>query len=492
MSSTMGNAITPVVARSSIAGEWVEGAGRDFVSLNPARPDEVVANGHYVGEDAVVEAMDTAAEAFAAWRKVPIHARAALLVRVAEVLDSRRDELAVELTREQGKTLTDSKNEVQRAADTFRYNATLANAPTGSTFASLRETEHIWAIRKPLGVVSMITPWNIPMGIPAWKLAPALLAGNTVVWKPASIVPLVSIRLMEALIEAGIPEGVCNLVLATSRDTGPLLSHPAVRACTFTGSTSVGKHLIAEGARHGVKVQAEMGGMNSAVVLADADFDWAVKSVVSSAMLQTGQRCTATGRALVARPIYDRFVEAVVQQSDALVVGNGLESGTDLGPSASADARNQITGALSAATNRGASVLTRAGQGTGDGYFVRPAVLAGVRTDDPVFLDEVFGPVLSIVPVDSAEEGVALANAGPYGLSGAVFTNDIRTILGTIDEFEVGMLHINSETCGGDPHVPFGGVKDSGTSYREMGEAALDFFTETKTVYLRPSPEIQR
>jgi aldehyde dehydrogenase (NAD+) len=344
-------------------------------------------------------------------------------------------------------------------------------------------------MRQPLGTVSVITPWNIPITIPAWKIAPALLCGNTVVWKPSGIVPLISQRLMEILLEAGLPEGVCNLVLAESRDTGPLLAHPAVRACSFTGSTAVGKQLIVAGARHGVKVQAEMGGVNSAIVLSDADLDWAVSQVVSSAMLQTGQRCTATGRALVARPVFDQFLNGVVERSDALVVGNGLDSSSNLGPAASADARDQVLAAVQAAGTRGVAQLTRSITRTHDGgFFVRPTVLSEVRPEDPVFLEEVFGPVISVVPIDSVEEGLTLANAGNYGLSGAVFTSNIRTILSAIDEFDVGMLHINSETCGGDPHVPFGGMKDSGTSQREMGTAALDFFTETKTIYLRASP----
>lgn len=480
--------VEPVVARSSVAGEWVGGDGAEFASVNPARPDEVVARGRSLGEAAVVRAIDAAADAFSSWRKVSLHDRAALLVRTAEILERRKDELAIELTREEGKLLAESTAEVQRAADTFRYNASLANNPTGTTFASLRATEHIWSMRQPLGVVSVITPWNIPMAIPSWKLAPALLCGNTVVWKPSEIVPLISQRLMEALLEAGLPEGVCNLALADNRNAGPLLSHPAIRACSFTGSTAVGKYLIAEGARHGVKVQAEMGGLNSAIVLADADVDWAVKQVVSAAMLQTGQRCTATGRALVARPVYDHFLTAVVERSDALVVGDGLDSSSHLGPAATAEARDKVVAAVEAAGARGASRLTSTLRTDGHGFFVRPTVLSDVRPEDPVFRDEVFGPVLSVTPFDSVEDGLALANAGNYGLAGAVFTSDIRTILSAVDEFDVGILHINSETCGGDPHVPFGGMKDSGTSQREMGTAALDFFSETKTIYLRPSP----
>jgi acyl-CoA reductase-like NAD-dependent aldehyde dehydrogenase len=482
------NTMETIAVRSHIAGDWIDGDANELESLNPARPEEIVAAGRGVDESAVNGAIDAAQAAFPAWRKLTIHARAAVLDRVGDLIERRKHDLAVDLTREQGKILTDSTNEVQRAADLFRYYATLANHPTGTTFAALRATEHVWSKRQPLGVVSLITPWNIPITIPSWKIAPALLLGNTVVWKPSELVPLISLRLMEILVEAGVPAGVCNLVLADPKSAAPLLAHPAVRACSFTGSTAVGKHLIAEGARHGVKVQAEMGGVNSALVLSDADLDWAAQQVVSSAMLQTGQRCTATARALVARPLFDRFVSSVVAGSDALVVGDGLDSASNLGPSASADARDRVVAAVEAAGANGASRLTQPLGDAGTGYFVRPTVLGDVRPDDPVFTDEVFGPVLSVVPVDSVEEGLTLANKGNYGLAGAVFTQDIGTILSAVEEFDVGLLHINSETCGADPHVPFGGMKDSGTSQREMGTAALDFFSETKTIYLRPSP----
>lgn len=479
----------PIGVQSHVVGEWIDGNAREFESLNPARPSEVVAYGRTLDESNVAQAVDAAAAAYPAWRKVSVHARAAILVRAADLIEARKNDLAVELTREQGKILLDSTNEVQRAADLFRYYATLANHPTGTTFASLRATEHVWSMRQPLGVVSLITPWNIPITIPSWKIAPALLCGNTIVWKPSELVPLISVRLMEILCEAGLPPGVCNLVLADPSAAGPLLSHPAVRACSFTGSTAVGQHLIAEGARHGVKVQAEMGGVNSAIVLADADLDWAVQQVVASAMLQTGQRCTATARALVARPVFDRFLASVVDGANALVVGDGLVSSSNLGPAASADARDRVVAAIEAASAGGASNLTRHHTDESEGgYFVRPTVLSDVGAEDPIFLDEVFGPVLSVLPFDDLEEGLTLANAGKYGLAGAIFTSDIGTILTAVDEFDVGLLHINSETCGADPHVPFGGTKASGTSQREMGTVALDFFSETKTIYLRPSP----
>jgi len=234
------NTMETIAVRSHIAGDWIDGDANELESLNPARPEEIVAAGRGVDESAVNGAIDAAQAAFPAWRKLTIHARAAVLDRVGDLIERRKHDLAVDLTREQGKILTDSTNEVQRAADLFRYYATLANHPTGTTFAALRATEHVWSKRQPLGVVSLITPWNIPITIPSWKIAPALLLGNTVVWKPSELVPLISLRLMEILVEAGVPAGVCNLVLADPKSAAPLLAHPAVRACSFTGSTAVG------------------------------------------------------------------------------------------------------------------------------------------------------------------------------------------------------------------------------------------------------------
>jgi aldehyde dehydrogenase (NAD+) len=473
--------------RSNIGGDWVEGAGSEIVDVDPAHPDTEVGRLHTVSIDQVREAIAAAAAASPSWRGLPLHARGEILLRVAELLEERKQELARGLTREQGKIFRDSLGEVQRAAEVFRYNASLANLKTGEIFASPRPSEQIWSLRVPLGVVSLITPWNIPLAIPAWKLAPALLCGNAVVWKPASLVPLIAQRLTEILFDAGVPPGVCNLVLAGQDAARPLLTDPAIRACSFTGSTAVGQSLVALGAEHGPKVQAEMGGKNSAVILADADLEWAIPQVLSAAMLQSGQRCTATSRVIVSSHLYEEVVERLARGSDELEVGDGLEPGSDLGPLVSAQRQAEVLGYVAGAESANAHRHTKGPQVEGlDGFFVRPTVMTGVTAGDPIFEEEVFGPVLAVAPSDDFEEALRLANHGSYGLSGSVFTKDIGRILEYIERFDVGVLHVNSESCGADPHVPFGGTKSSGTSQREMGTAGLDFFSEAKTVYLRP------
>ena len=476
---------SPYRIRSQIAGEWVDGTGTEVDDLNPSRPDEVVASWRPVSIDAVREAITAADEAYDAWRATARHERAAILSRTGDLLEERKGELAADLTREQGKTVANSAAEVQRAADLFHYNASLANSSTGEIFASPRVGEQIWSLRVPLGPVSLITPWNVPIAIPAWKLAPALLCGNTVVWKPASLVPLTAQRLAETLLDAGLPPGVCNLVHTDNEAARPLLTDPRIRACSFTGSTEVGKRLIGLTAEHGIKMQAEMGGKNSALVLDDADLDWAIDQIVSAAMIQSGQRCTATGRALVDRRHFEQLVDRLATAADELVVGDGFEATTDLGPVVSSQRQDEILGYITEAERDGATRLTSEPRIGGDGFFVRPTVLADVGREDRIFTEEVFGPVLAVLPFDDLEEGLSLANQGDYGLAGSVFTKDIGRILEYVERFDVGVLHVNSESCGADPHVPFGGTKSSGTAQREMGTAGLDFFSESKTVYVR-------
>ena len=363
----------------------------------------------------------------------------------------------------------------------------LATAAQGELYASPRAGEQILTSRVPVGPVAIITPWNVPIAIPAWKIAPALLHGNTIVWKPARLTPLLAYRLMQALVDAGLPAGVCNLVLSDSSLGEALLTDRRIRACSFTGSTEVGRHLIALGAQHGVRVQAEMGGKNAAIVFEDADLDWAADQVLSAAMLSAGQRCTATSRALVARSRYEELVEALAQRSRELRVGDPLAPSTQIGPLAGGSQRRQVLEYYRAAQAEGAEVIAGGGaieDGSG-GYYVEPTVVIGAGPGHVVFEEEVFGPLLAVLPFDSEADALALANRGRYGLAGAVFSRDLERVLSVVERFEVGVLHVNSESCGADPHVPFGGVKDSGTSHREMGTAARDFYTELRTVYLR-------
>jgi aldehyde dehydrogenase (NAD+) len=477
----------PIALASYVAGDWVTGQGPEEQDLNPARPEEVVATFRTLEKASVERAISAAAAAFEAWRRRSVHDRAAVLKQAARLLDERCPDLAVELTREQGKTVAESVGELTRAAEILRFNASLATVAEGEAYASPRASERIWTLRVPVGPVAVITPWNVPVAIPAWKIAPALLYGNTVVWKPARLVPLLAFRFMQALADAGVPEGVCNLVFSDGSVADILLSDPRIRACSFTGSTEVGRRLVAYGAQHHVKVQAEMGGKNAAVVLDDANLDWAIDQVLSGSMYSTGQRCTATSRALVARPLYSDFVDGLVARARQLRVGDPLEPATEIGPLASSGQHRQVLDYYRVAVEQGAHALA-GGSAIDDpagGFYVEPTVLVDVAPDHRVFMEEVFGPLVAVVPVDSDEQALELANRGRYGLAGAIFSSDIERVLAAVERFDVGVLHVNSETCGADPHVPFGGVKDSGTADREMGTGARDFYTESKTVYLR-------
>jgi alpha-ketoglutaric semialdehyde dehydrogenase len=478
-----------IALRSHVDGAWVEGDGAELLDHDPSRPARLVARGRLIGNGGIEAAISAAAAAGPAWRRTSIHERARLLVAAAAILERDAERLARELTGEQGKTLGESRAEVARAARVLRYNAGLADAADGEVYASTRPGERVLTTRVPAGVVALITPWNVPLAIPAWKLAPALLWGNTIVWKPARLVPLLAQRLMEALVEAGLPAGVCNLVLAGSDAGDVLLADERVRVCSFTGSTAVGRHLVGLGAAHGTRVHAEMGGKNAAIVLADADIEWAAGQIVSGAMLSTGQRCTATSRVYVERPVYEQLVDAVVARTAALRTGDPRHADTDFGPLASAGRRRDVL-AHFAAAQRDATVLT-GGDAHGEadgGYFVQATVVVDVAPDHGLLVDELFGPLVACVPVDDFAEAVTRSNASRYGLSGAVFTKDMARVLEALDELEVGVLHINSETCGADPHVPFGGVKDSGTALREMGLGAREMFSEIRTAYLRSEP----
>jgi aldehyde dehydrogenase (NAD+) len=472
-----------------ITGRWRDGAGPRSESRNPARPEEVVAELTVATESDLDEAVAAASAAADEWRRTSMHERAKVLDAAARLLEERAERYGAELTREEGKTLAEGVGEVRRAAEILRFNAGEANRDVGELYASPRRGESIMVVRRPLGVVAVITPWNFPAAIPAWKIAPALVHGNAVVWKPASLVPLLAMRLAETLTEAGLPDGVLSLLVGPGALGTTMVEHPGVAALSFTGSTEVGTRLMELCARLRKPVQAEMGGKNAAVVLADADLDHAAAEVVAGAMRSTGQKCTATSRLVVDAAVEDALLDRIRGVVEGLRVGDPLRSDTDLGPAVSADARGDIMTAVEAAVADGAEVITGSTPYTdaerAEGYFVPPTVLRLADPNPSVWREEVFGPVLSVVRADGREDAVRLANDSAFGLSGAVFTNDLDFVLRAMEDFQVGILHVNSETAGADPHVPFGGAKDSGYGPKEQGRAARDFYTSTTTVYLR-------
>jgi aldehyde dehydrogenase (NAD+) len=476
--------------RSFVGGAWTDG-GRPSRDLNPARPSEVVSDVLQADATLAADAIEAAAAAFPAWRATPAPARGDILRKAADLLEARANDVGRDLTREEGKTLAEGIGETRRAVQILRYYAGQTLEPDGETFPSHSAATFLYARREPVGVVSAITPWNFPIAIPAWKIAPALAYGNTVVWKPAELVPLTAVHLLQALVDAGLPGGVLNLVLGKGSEVGDaLVTHAAVQAITFTGSNVVGRAMQRKATEHGKKVQLELGGKNPAVVLDDADLDLAAEHVARGAFLSTGQKCTATSRVIIQAAVLQPFQERLTALAQNWKLGDPLETDTRVGPLVSADQLETVTGYLDAARSEGARVLAGGGRADdlGDGYFVKPTVLAGVSPDSRVVREEIFGPVAALLPADSYAEAIRLANDTHYGLSASVFTNDLTRALRFADDIHAGVVKINQESAGVEFHVPFGGMQESSSGSREQGKAAREFFTQWKTVYLDRLP----
>ncbi|WP_159701583.1 aldehyde dehydrogenase [Arthrobacter sp. 18067] len=473
-----------------VSGRWRAGTGSTITSINPARPDETIAQGLQAGPTDLGHAVDAAHAGKHEWARTPPHERGAVLLRAAAILEQYAAAWGTELAREEGKTLTEGQGEVLRAAQILRYYGNDGDREAGAVFSSPRRGERILVTRKPLGVIGVITPFNFPIAIPAWKIAPALAYGNTVVWKPASTVPLLAMRLVQALDDAGLPGGVLNLLIGPGLLGNELVKHRGLDGLTFTGSTVVGRSLAAQAAGHGVPIQAEMGGKNAAIVLADADLELAVEQVLLGAFRSAGQKCTATSRLIVAEGVASDFLSMLRARTESLVVGDPLDSNVHMGPVVNAAAYDSINRGIETALSQGAEVLTG---GTPyppsdltAGYFIQPTILELPREGSiDVWREELFGPVLSVRRASSTQAAFDLANDSEFGLSAALFTQDLSQALRGLDELDVGILHVNSESAGADPHVPFGGVKKSGYGPKEQGQSAREFFTHTTTVYLR-------
>jgi aldehyde dehydrogenase (NAD+) len=476
--------MTPL--RSFVGGQFRE-SGRASRDLNPARPSEAVAEVLQADEALTREAVDAAAAAFSGWRGTPAPARGEILRKAADLLEARAADVGRDLTREEGKTLAEGVGETRRAVQILRYYAGQTLEPDGETYPSHSAATFLYARREAVGVVSAITPWNFPIAIPAWKIAPALAYGNAVVWKPAELVPLTAVHLLQALVDAGLPSGVLNLVLGKGSEIGDVLvTHPAVQAITFTGSNPVGRALQRKATEHGKKVQLELGGKNPAVVLEDADLDLAAEQVARGAFLSAGQKCTATSRVIVEDAVVRPFQERLAALADSWKLGDPLEADTRVGPLVSADQLQTVSGYLDVARQEGVRVLAGGGRAEqlGDGYYVRPTVLTEVAPDSRVVREEIFGPVAAILPASTYAEAVRLANDTQYGLSASVFTNDLTRALRFADDIHAGVVKVNQESAGVEFHVPFGGMQESSSGSREQGKAAREFFTQWKTVYV--------
>jgi aldehyde dehydrogenase (NAD+) len=476
--------------RSFVGGSWRE-RGRPSRDLNPARPSEVVAEVLQTDAAVAAEAVAAASAAFAGWRATPAPARGDILRKAADLLDARAAEVGRDLTREEGKTLAEGIGETRRAVQILRYYAGQTLEPDGETYPSHSANTFLYARREPVGVVSAITPWNFPIAIPAWKIAPALAYGNSVVWKPAELVPLTAVHLLQALVDAGLPDGVLNLVLGKGSEVGDVLvTHEAVQAITFTGSNAVGRSLQRKATEHGKKVQLELGGKNPAVVLDDADLDVAAEQVARGAFLSAGQKCTATSRVIVEAPVLQPFQQRLAALARSWKLGDPLQGDTRVGPLVSADQLHTVTEYLDLAHQEGGRALaggTRS-EDLGEGYYFRPTVLTGLGPDSRVVREEIFGPVAALLPAASYDEAVALANDTPYGLSASVFTNDLTRALRFADAIHAGVVKVNQESAGVEFQVPFGGMQESSSGSREQGKAAREFFTQWKTVYMDTLP----
>jgi acyl-CoA reductase-like NAD-dependent aldehyde dehydrogenase len=479
----------PDLFKNYINGEWVSGS-KTFENRNPANTDELVGNFTKGTAQDIDDAAFAAAAALPAWSAMAGPARGNILFKAADILDRKFEQIAADMTREEGKTLPEAKGEVRRSINIFRYFAGEGSRMPGMLVPSERDRVHMFALRKPIGVVGLVTPWNFPSAIPAWKMAPALICGNTIIVKPASVAPLSAWRIVEALHEAGVPKGVVNFVAGSGGELGnALVNAKSLKGVSFTGSCEIGNWLHGEASKRRLRIQLEMGGKNPTIVLADADFNSAVENVVNASFFSTGQKCTATSRAIVEDAIYDRFVAAVVERTKKLKVGDGMQPGIDIGPAVDqgqldTDLRYIEIGRKECGEPVcGGRRLTDGA--LAKGYFVEPTVFANVQESHTIAREEIFGPVLAIMRAKDFEDAMRIANNIPFGLSSSIQSTNLSRVFEYIYRAEAGLLTVNLPSAGVEYQLPFGGSKDSSFGPKEQGPAALDFYSDYKTVYLK-------
>jgi aldehyde dehydrogenase (NAD+) len=483
--------------KNLIDGKWVDSvSGKTFERRNPAN-GELVAE--YTKSDArdVDAAVAAAATAFKSWRLYPAPKRGELLFKAAQILNERKEQFAREMTEEMGKVISEARGDVQEAIDMSFYMAGEGRRLYGQTTPSELPNKFNMSLRKPIGLAGIITPWNFPMAIPSWKMTPALVAGNTIVFKPASFTPRMAVRWVEVLQEAGIPDGVVNLVIGGGEDAGnAIVDHPDVALISFTGSTETGVKLAARAAALNKRVSLEMGGKNAVIVLDDAKLDLAVDGILWSAFGTSGQRCTAASRVIVQRGVQHELVDRLVARTGGMRLGDGLDETVQVGPVVSKGQLETISGYVEIGKNEGARLATGGGVATegalGKGFFHEPTIFDNVGRDMRIAKEEIFGPVTSIVPVDSLDEAIDIANSVDYGLSASIFTQDINNAYRAMRDIFTGILYVNAGTTGAEIHLPFGGTKATGNGHREAGTATLDFYTEWQSVYVDFSGKLQR
>src|SRR5258706_5198787 len=484
--------------RNYIEGKWVDaGSGKTFENRNPARWSDLVGTFPESSAADVDRAVRAAKEAFESWRLMPAPGRGQIVRKAGDLMTARKEEIAMAMTREMGKVLGEARGDVQEGIDTAYYAASEGRRLFGVIAPSELSNKFNMAVRMPVGVCGLITPWNFPMAIPTWKICPALVAGNTIVFKPAEDTPGTATTLVELLLEAGLPPGVLNLVHGHGPGAGaPLVEHPDVDLICFTGSTEVGRKIAEACGRTGKRVALEMGGKNAQIVMDDADLDLALEGVLWGAFGTTGQRCTATSRLIVHEAVHEKFVEMLVGKAGKLRIGDGSDGNADVGPLINEQQLRTVEKYVEIGTSEGAKLrlggARESSNGREEGWFFKPTVLSDVTPSMRVAREEIFGPVLSILKVKSLEEAIRLSNDTEYGLSSSIYTQNINNAYRAIRDLRAGITYVNAPTIGAEAHMPFGGVKGTGNGHREGGWTAFEIFTEWKAVYVDYSGKLQR
>jgi acyl-CoA reductase-like NAD-dependent aldehyde dehydrogenase len=494
----MATAAMPKVFKNFINGEWVPArSGQAIEDRNPANTGELVGMFPASTEEDASLAVDAAKAAYNKWRLTPAPKRAEILYRAAEILVQRKEDFSRDMTREMGKVLAETRGDVQEAIDMTYLMAGEGRRQFGQTTPSELPDKFAMSVRSPIGVAGLITPWNFPMAIPSWKAMPALVCGNTVVIKPAEDTPLSTYNLVQVLAEAGLPAGVMNVVFGEGPQAGaPMLNHPDVGLVSFTGSTEVGRIISQACAPTFKKCHLEMGGKNIIIVMDDANLDLAVDGAIWGGFGTTGQRCTAASRVAVHKKVYGEFVEKFVARAKSLKVGDGLDPATQMGPSINEQQLNTVMKYVEIGKNDGAKLATgghRLESGAhARGWFHEPTIFTDCDPKMRICQEEIFGPVVSVIPFDTFDDAIAIANGVIYGLSAAIYTRNVNNAFRAQRDLETGIVYVNAPTIGAETHLPFGGIKNTGNGHRESGEAALDFYSEWKTVYIDYSDRLQR
>jgi acyl-CoA reductase-like NAD-dependent aldehyde dehydrogenase len=480
-----------------IGGQWVPArSGHTRENIDPAS-GEVLGVFPRSGAEDVDDAVGAARKALDSWRAVPAPRRGEILFRAGETLVRRKEEFAREMSAEMGKVLKETRGDVQEAIDMTYYMAGEGRRCFGQTTPSELPDKFAMSVRQPVGVAAAITPWNFPMAIPAWKIMPALVTGNTVVFKPANDTPKSAWNLAKALEEAGLPPGVLNVVFGSGGEVGtPLVEHPDIDLISFTGSNEVGSGIAFKAAQFGKRLHLELGGKNAIIILDDADLGLALDGVIWSAFGTTGQRCTAASRIIVQRGVLDELTEKLIARTEGLRLGHGLDDRTDVGPVVNQEQLTKVDGYMDVARRDGATIACGGSVANvgplAKGFFFRPTVLTEVKPNMRVAQEEIFGPVTAVIAVDTLEEAVAVNNNVSYGLSTSIYTRDVNQAFRAIEGITTGLVYVNAGTIGAEVHLPFGGTRGTGNGHREAGQAALDTYTEWKTVYVDYSGKLQK